>query len=521
MKSPLNKIPSSAAGYSLLVIAILAQFYFNQYYFSLGYILAIVFTISSENKWDTLIIAGVSLSALTIFFFFRDDRPEAIFIPVYLSFFSSIFIATLIILLNKRSKTGFEKNLRELESLFNYATIGIVVTDKSGRITNFNKYAENQFGYTKEEVLGSPVEILIPKNVHSIHSKHRTNYHENPQPRVMGEGRDLNARKKDGTQFPVEISLSHYRIGIETFVIAFVIDITIRKRNDQVVLEQKEELERTTARIREMNLELESKVEDRTQMLKETLNELEKSKQELSEALEKEKELSDLKSRFVTTASHEFRTPLSTILSSADLLERYNTPGEEHLKREKHIQRIKGSVSGMKNILEDFLSLGKLEEGLVQAKMQITSPEDCLKEIQDIIHDMQQLARTGQEIVLDHFIEFPVVIDVNLLHNILVNLISNAIKFSKENSVINVSIHASSDKEMIIVVKDSGIGISEEDQQHLFERFFRATNAVGIQGTGLGLHIVAKYVELMRGKVIIESRVNEGTTFSISIPQKV
>jgi signal transduction histidine kinase len=137
------------------------------------------------------------------------------------------------------------------------------------------------------------------------------------------EGRDLFAVKKDGAEFPVEISLSYYTIGSGTFVIAFVIDITVRKKSERLVIEQKQELEQVAKQITQMNLQLEQKVEDRTKMLRETLAELEKSKEELSEALNTEKELGELKSRFVTMASHEFRTPLSTILSSAYLLEKY------------------------------------------------------------------------------------------------------------------------------------------------------------------------------------------------------
>src|ERR1700684_1812957 len=123
----------------------------------------------------------------------------------------------------------------QFEALFNYATIGIVVTDRSGIIINFNKYAETQFGYNSEELTGKPVEILIPHNLHGVHIGHRNGFYEHPEPRKMGEGRDLFALKKDGTEFPVEISLSHYVIDGETFVIAFVVDITVRKRSEAIV----------------------------------------------------------------------------------------------------------------------------------------------------------------------------------------------------------------------------------------------------------------------------------------------
>jgi PAS domain S-box-containing protein len=407
-------------------------------------------------------------------------------------------------------------NERQFEALFNYATLGIIVTDNVGRIIDFNKHAESQFGYSKEEVIGKTVEVLVPPQFHSSHINYRKEFYRHPEPRQMGHGRDLYGLRKDDSEFPVEVSLSYYEIDGKTFVIAFVIDITVRKKNEIVVIEQKQELEKITKQITQLNIQLEQKVQDRTKMLRETLAELEKSKEELSEALETEKELGELKSRFVTMASHEFRTPLSTILSSAFLLEKYNVADAQQ-KREKHIQRIRNAVSGMKSILEDFLSLGKLEEGSITANIEVLTSSDCFIEIEDTIHEMEQGLKSGQKIIFQHSGDNIVYVDKKLLKNMLLNLISNAIKFSAENSLIQVICNVEQE-ELIISVKDEGIGISEEDKHHLFERFFRAKNASNIQGTGLGLHIVMKYLELMRGTIEIESKLNEGSCFTIHIP---
>jgi PAS domain S-box-containing protein len=411
------------------------------------------------------------------------------------------------------------KTVHQFEALFDHATIGIIITGNDGKILNFNRYAEQQFGYTKEELVGQLVEILIPSKYHAKHIHYRDAFNAHPEPRSMGAGRDLNGRKKDGTEFPVEVSLSHYTINGENFAIAFIIDITVRKQHEAVVLQQKEELEKTANKIISLNSELEEKVEDRTKMLRETLAELEKSKNELSDALDNEKELSELKSRFVTMASHEFRTPLSTILSSAYLLQKYNeVDGND--KTTKHIQRIKNAVAGMKSILEDFLSMGKLEEGLIQTHQEFILFEDFLGEIRNVIQEMQTLLKPGQAIQLHQSGEREVFVDKNFLRNILLNLISNAIKFSPENSTIEVGFTISP-KTLELVVSDKGIGISDEDKEHLFERFFRAKNAGNIQGTGLGLHIVSKYLELMNGTITFESTLNKGTTFIIHIPQQV
>ncbi|MBS1934702.1 MAG: PAS domain-containing sensor histidine kinase, partial [Bacteroidetes bacterium] len=318
---------------------------------------------------------------------------------------------------------------QQFQALFDYATIGIVVTDKDGNIINFNHYAEQQFGYSKEEVLGKTVDVLVPRNLHKAHHHHRTDFYTNPHPRRMGEGRDLFAQRKDGTEFPVEISLSNYVINEEIFVIAFIIDITVRKKNEVIVLEQKKELEKITVEIKKLNSELEQKVDYRTKMLRETLTELEKSKDELNLALEKEKELNELKSRFVTTASHEFRTPLSTILSSSYLLEKYNNLNEPE-KREKHIERIKSAVADMKGILEDFLSLGKLEEGIVRVDLQEMDTEQIFNETSVIIADLKLLLKHGQQLNVQYLGNNNVCVDRLLFKHILTNLIQNAIKFS-------------------------------------------------------------------------------------------
>jgi signal transduction histidine kinase len=330
----------------------------------------------------------------------------------------------------------------------------------------------------------------------------------------MGHGRDLFARMKDGGELPVEVSLSFYKQKGEFYVIAFVVDITQRKVSESRLIEQKEQLEKVSADIRKLNAELENKVEERTLILKEALQELEKSQQDLSEALNREKELNEIKSRFVSTASHEFRTPLSTVLSSAALLSKY-VKTEEQDKRERHVRRIKDSVKHLNNLLEDFLSLGKLEEGKVQ-----TRPEDIdIKEFLDeVAEEMKAIAKPAQQILVELDGNAQFTTDKNLLKNILINLVSNAVKFSPDEGHIFLKAN-NTGSQLIISVKDQGIGISEEDQQHLFTSFFRGKNALNIQGTGLGLHIVKGYVALLQGYIGLSSQVGEGTTITVELPE--
>jgi signal transduction histidine kinase len=250
-------------------------------------------------------------------------------------------------------------------------------------------------------------------------------------------------------------------------------------------------------------------------VLKEALHELEVSRDELSQALENEKGLNELKSRFISTASHEFRTPLSTILSSVSLIQKYTTE-EEQDKREKHILKVKNAVSGLTEILNDFLSLGRLEEGKMSAKPGL---HDVYNLIREVVSDINSVVRSGQTITYNKG-SFEMMIDRQLLRNVMFNLLSNAIKFSPEGALIDVQVSVD-DEEIVIAVKDQGIGISDADMKNLFGRFFRGQNAVAIPGTGLGLNIVTKYLELMQGTISCTSELNMGSTFYIYLPKSI
>jgi signal transduction histidine kinase len=329
----------------------------------------------------------------------------------------------------------------------------------------------------------------------------------------MGHNRDLHGQKKDGKNFPVEVSLSTYVRDGERYVIAFIIDITHRKETEESMIRQQQQLEKVTNDMRKLNAELEAKVEERTVILKEALQRLEQSQAELSEALDKERELNEIKSRFVSMASHEFRTPLSAVLSSASLLSKYTTT-EEQDKRNRHILRIKDSVKHLNDLLEDFLSLGKLDEGKIGA---IETEFDLPETMRETAEDMKGILKNGQQLNYKHEGENRIVTDRKLIRNILINLISNAVKFSEENAPIDIYSKVA-DSTAIISVQDHGIGISDEDQEHLFSSFFRGKNAVNIQGTGLGLHIVKRYMDLIGGSIELKSKLEKGTTITLTIP---
>jgi PAS domain S-box-containing protein len=398
-------------------------------------------------------------------------------------------------------------------SLFENATEGILLSDSNGILTLANPAALKMFGYTENEMLGNKIEILLPNDIHAKHVDLRQGFTKHPGNRSMGSGRDLFARNKSGEVFPVEVSLSHYQKDNKMFVIAFVVDITQRKEIEKNLIKKQTELENVTHEIRKLNTELELRVDERTHILKEALQKLEQSQNELSEALDKERQLNEIKSRFVSMASHEFRTPLSAVLSSASLLSKY-TKEDEQEKRDRHIIRIKESVKHLNDILEDFLSLGRLNEGRVAADPSLFNLNEMIEET---LSDLRLLLKEGQIFKTRYETSEIIYADKKLLKNILFNLLSNAIKFSGENSEIELDA-VIKEGSTEITITDHGIGISAEDQQHLFSSFYRGSNANNIQGTGLGLHIVKRYADLLKGSVHLQSKQGVGTTVKISFP---
>ena len=491
------------------------QFLYPQFSFlDGGLITAILLTVFLKDDLYTKIFGFISIALIVVSTFYPNEFMTRQQVIMQHLFSGIIAVLTMIsVLYVKKLYGSIESDKQQVTALFEYATEGIILTNQKGEIILINPAAADLFRYKKDELLGKSVEVLIPGRFQGHHHQYREGFYKHPSNRSMGHGRDLFARTKDGHELPVEVSLSFYKQKGEFYVIAFIVDITQRKESERRLIEQKEQLEKVSADIRKLNAELENKVEERTLILKEALQELEKSQQDLSEALNKEKELNEIKSRFVSTASHEFRTPLSTVLSSAALLSKY-VKTEEQDKRERHIRRIKDSVKHLNDLLEDFLSLGKLEEGKVQTKAEVTEIKEFLDEVAE---EMKAIAKPGQQIAVELDGDNLFITDRKLLKNILINLLSNAVKFSPDEGQIHL--HANNrNNRMIVSVKDQGIGISEEDQQHLFTSFFRGKNAINIQGTGLGLHIVKGYVELLQGTLYLESKLGAGTTITIEIP---
>ena len=389
------------------------------------------------------------------------------------------------------------------EAIFKEAAIGILLTDSKSCIVNSNDFIDKLFGYEPNELIGQNVSVLIPNHLKERHAGHQEKFLKAPVNRPMGVGLDLKAKRKDGSLFPVEISLSHFKENGQLYFIAFISDVTLKRKVEMELILKNQE-------INQLNETLEEEVKARTQALQNTLKKLEANAEELENALQKEKELGDLKTRFVSMASHEFRTPLTSILTSAALLEKYQQT-EDQAKRTQHINRIKSSVFHLTEILEEFLSVGKLEAG----KVELHPSSLALNEfMEDLLVDIHQSQNTHQKVIYTINEDILWNSDFSILRKILINGLSNAIKFSQKDVFLTVETQPS---ELIIRIEDHGIGISAEDQKHLFERFFRGSNATVIPGTGLGLHLIDRYVKLLNGTLNIRSELDKGTELIIRL----
>lgn len=384
-----------------------------------------------------------------------------------------------------------------LDAIIENAIDGIITIDDKGIIEHLNPAALELFGYSKEELVGCNVSKLMPQPDKAQHDSYIHNYNATGKKHIIGIGREVHGQRKDGSVFPFRLGVSEVKFTDRKIYTGFIHDLSKEKANEEQIKTYTEKLE--------------VKIKERTQDLVKLVSELEMAKENMRALFQKEKELNQLKTRFVSMASHEFRTPLSSIQLSASLIDKYTSKNDVN-SVEKHTLKIKNSINNLTTILNDFLSLEKLEAGKVEANVQQFNVVSFAEEIAE---EMQLMSKQNQHIVYEHTGTIAnVYLDPNLLKNCIINLISNSIKYSGEDTLIQFN-SILKEGDLTLEVKDNGIGIPKADQDNLFEPFFRAHNTGDIPGTGLGLNIVKRYVGLMHGTVNCVSKQNEGTTFTL------
>lgn len=404
--------------------------------------------------------------------------------------------------------SGFDKKSNHFFGiLFEAVSEGVIVVNKSQEIVACNSSANDIFGYEEEDLNGQPLQQLIPQNYHHNHGDHFKSFLNNSGKRKMGKGRDLFGLRKNGKAFPVEVGLNPFSLNDQHYIMAIIIDITVRKEQESQILS--------------LNTELEQKISERTDELNEKVSQLKKeikkrieAENKIKESLREERELNELKTKFLSLVSHEFKTPLSGILTSVILAGKY-TKEDQQDKRDKHHKTIQNKVKYLNNILNDFLSIERLETGKVNY---LFSSIPLSKVINEVVYNANMLLKEGQKInypqnINDIVIEF----DEKILELVLSNLLHNAIKYSPENSFIDIEV-IQENKSLIINVNDQGFGIPAKEQKFIFNRYFRAENALLLQGTGIGLNIAKTHLENLGGSLSFTSEENVGSSFIVQLP---
>ncbi len=376
-----------------------------------------------------------------------------------------------------------EANLRvkaesRFRELLEAAPDAIIEVDRDGRIVLLNRVTEKLFGYTREELNGLDVDSLLPPEAIGRHAEHRARYWANPTVRPMGYGYVLKARRKDGSEFPAEISLSPVHTENGFRVTAVIRDVTEQKKAEEEV------------RLANQRLEMQHREAERANALK---------------------------SEFLASMSHELRTPLHTILGFTELL-REETDGPLNEKQKRFIQHVHQDSVHLLELINDILDLSKIEAGRMDLRIESVDASEVTAETVEGIG----AAAAAKGITIENSMLEPVHVlaDRLRLREILTNLLSNAIKFTPNGGWVRIEYPPAGGKNVEIVVADSGIGIAPEDQEIIFDKFRQVGSTTkGVrEGTGLGLAIVKRLVEMHGGEVRLESAPGRGSRFSFTIP---
>lgn len=379
--------------------------------------------------------------------------------------------------ITERKKLEQEKN--HLAKIFEESLNEIYVFDaESLKFINVNHGAQINIGYSMEELLSMTPLDIKPNFSQAKFRKEIGTLEKDTIDKIEFE---TVHRRKSGTTYPVNVHLQRSKLGNKSVYVAIILDITEQKNYTEM---------------------LEKTVKIRTE--------------ELQTALAAEKDLNELKTKFLSMVSHEFKTPLSGILTSTMLLRKYKSTDQQD-KREKHIDTISDKVHYLNTILNDFLSVEKLEKGKVNYKF---TNFKISKVLNEVIYNANMLLKNGQKINYPENIDdISLFQDEKILELILSNLIYNAIKYSSENTIVDINI-SQNETRTIFKIKDNGIGIPKKDQKNIFNRYFRAENVLLMQGTGIGLNIVKDHLENLNGSITFESIEHKGSTFTIELPNK-
>ncbi|MDX1368443.1 MAG: PAS domain S-box protein [Pseudomonas sp.] len=357
----------------------------------------------------------------------------------------------------------------------------IVLVDSKGLISMVNQQTEQMFGHTRQELLGQPVEMLLPMDLRHGHMAFRRGYQDNPEPRRMGNNRDLFGQHRDGRLIPLEVGLSPIRSGEETLVQAVIIDISERKAAEQRLRDQAEQLVLANR----------------------------------------------YKSEFLANMSHELRTPLNSILILSDQL-RQNSAGNLTSKQTKHADIVHRAGSDLLQLINSVLDLAKVESGRMQIKLEPLNMQEMLVELDASMRPLAELKGLHLLTRLEPGVPQVIHSDRARLHQILRNLLSNSLKFTERGEVsLTVACEpygrVDGREQLNFIVRDSGIGIAPEHHEQIFQAFQQIDGSTSRRfgGTGLGLAITRKLVQALDGEVSLQSTPGQGSCFTVHLPVQV
>ncbi|MFZ3206359.1 MAG: PAS domain S-box protein [Pseudomonas sp.] len=363
----------------------------------------------------------------------------------------------------------------------------IVLVDSKGLISMVNQQTEQMFGHARQELLGQPVEMLLPMDLRHGHMAFRRGYQDNPEPRRMGNNRDLFGQHRDGRLIPLEVGLSPIRSGEETLVQAVIIDISERKAAEQRLRDQAEQLILANR----------------------------------------------YKSEFLANMSHELRTPLNSILILSDQL-RQNSAGNLTSKQAKHADIVHRAGSDLLQLINSVLDLAKVESGRMQIKLEPLNVQEMLVELDASMRPLAELKGLQLHTQLEPGVPRDIHSDRARLHQILRNLLSNSLKFT-ERGEVSLTVACEPDGrdgrdgrddgrvQLNFSVRDTGIGIAPEHHEQIFQAFQQIDGSTSRRfgGTGLGLAITRKLAQALDGEVSLQSTPGQGSCFTVHVPVQV